>query len=174
MRGSWFRVLLAVSTALVLGAGAAHATPLASAYVGNGGPVPALGCTSSRIGGDLDTTGTYFVNVELASHQNCGYYHFFTVVVTSHLPWQLFATNQSGTVTTYTVSGIAATVTGPGCRMTVAGTAGASYDSATSVLTVVTQSTVVTYVDPSNNCLGLTMPGQSLPILSSSYAVVLY
>lgn len=54
VRGTLFRALLAASTAPVLGAGAANATPLASAYTGTGGPVPALGCASSHLGGDLD------------------------------------------------------------------------------------------------------------------------
>lgn len=38
----------------------------------------------------------------------------------------------------------------------------------------VTQSTAVTYLDPINNCLGLVTVGQSLPVLSNSYAIVLY
>jgi hypothetical protein len=173
MRGSLFRVLLAVSTALAFGAGAAHATPFASSYVGSGGTVPTLNCASSHIGGDLDITGTYLANVEVAKHQNCHLY-FWVVTVASHLPWQMTAISQVGTVTTYGITGISATIASSGCTFSVAGTAGASYDSATSVLTVTTQSTAVTTVSPVSNCLGLVTPGQPMPVLSNSYAISLF
>lgn len=171
MRGSLFRLLLAVSAALALCAGTAHATPLASAYVAGGGAVPTLNCTSSLIGGDLNLAGTQFVNVEVANHQNCLLYSIVSVSVSSQLPWQVVATGQWGTVTAYTISGIAARIAGPACQLAVAGTAAGTYDSATGVLTVVTQSTVVTQL---SGCLGLISVGQPLPVLSSSYSVLLY
>jgi hypothetical protein len=174
MRGNLFRLLLAVSTALVLCAGTAQAMPLATAYAAAGGPVPTLGCTTSLLGGDLNNAGTQFVNVEVTSHQNCSLYGYINVSVSSQLPWQFVATSQSGTVTTYTISGIGARIAGPGCQLSVAGTAAGSYNSATSVLTVVTQSTVVTSVSATNSCLGLVSVGQPLPILSTSYNVMLY
>lgn len=173
MPGGLFRVFLVLSTVLVLGAGTAHATPLASAYTAVGGPVPGLGCASSHLAGGLDSTGTHFVDVGLASYQDCVFF-IGPAAVTAQLPWQLVATGQSGTVTQYAVSDIAVTVTNSWCRLAVAGTAGASFDSATSVLTVAVQSTVVTYVDPSDDCLGLATTGQLLPVLSGSYAVALH
>jgi hypothetical protein len=174
MRGNLFRLLLAVSTTLLLCTGTAQATPLATAYAAGGGPVPTLGCTTSLLGGDLNAAGTQFVNVEVTSHQNCLLYGYINLTVSTQLPWQVAAIAQSGTVTNYTISNIGARLTGPGCQLSVAGTAAGSYNSATSVLTVVIQSTIVTSVSASAGCLGLVSVGQSLPILSTSYTVLLY
>ncbi|MDQ3786992.1 MAG: hypothetical protein M3422_07090, partial [Actinomycetota bacterium] len=65
---------------------------------------------------------------------------------------------------------IAATVTGPGCRYKVAGYATTSFDNATSVLTVHSDSSLVTYVDP-GSCFGLIYQGQHVSLLSRSYVI---
>jgi hypothetical protein len=56
----------------------------------------------------------------------------------------------------------------------VGGTATATYDNATSVLTVVTQSTTVLLLSPTGNCFGLVTPGQPMPVLSNSYTILRY
>lgn len=71
----------------------------------------------------------------------------------------------------YTIDGIEIGFAGPGCAGAVGGWAGASYGSATGVLTIVGQATVVTFVDPVSNCLGLVNVGEVVPVLSDSYDV---
>lgn len=163
MRGTLFRLLLTTLTVLVLGAGTAHAAPDFARYIGSGGPVGSLGCTTSTIRGDADTATGLLGDVDGATYDGC----WFTVTAT--VPWDMAATSP----TTYTIDDIAVAITGPGCRAEAGGSANALYDSVSGVLTVPDQATVVTFVDPAADCFGLIVEGDLLPVLSDTYDVVI-
>lgn len=168
MYGKLFRVLIATMTTLVLGATGARAAPVAGWYVGSGGPVPSLGCAANVIGGHL--AGDLLADVAATTYHDCSLLGM-VLAVDAHLPWQVFPVGQSGTVTYYTIADISMDIHGPACGLEVAGSVNASHDSATGVLTVRSQSTVVTFVDPANACLGLITPGSRLSVLSASYDI---
>lgn len=166
MRGNLFRVLLTAFAALVVGAGAATAAPLAR-YVGHGGPVPSLGCAATTIAGDVGLAGA-LGDVDHATYENCRMY-IVRVDVRPRGPWQLSPV----TTTAYHIDDIEVAISGPGCAGVVEGSAEATYDSAAGVLTVDSQATVVTFVDPVNDCLGLVNEGEQLPVLADAYDVVI-
>lgn len=151
-------ILLTVLALLVAGGATANAAPLAR-YVGYGGPVASLGCTSMIIGGPADAG---LGDIDEAAYQDCSYGGFFNLDVTPRLPWRMSTT----------IDDIEVDISGPFCEATVTGSAVVAYDSAIGVLTVVSQSTTVTYVDPANDCLGLIVQGEHLPVLPDSYDVV--
>lgn len=164
MRRNLLHLLLATMTVLVLGAGTAHAAPIAR-YIGSGGPVGSLGCAATTIGGAVDAG--LLGDIDEITYQNCQL--IVAVEVDPLLPWTMNAVSPSA----YTIDNIEIDFSGPGCAGTVGGSANASYDSVSGVLTVVDQATVVTFVDPANNCLGLITEGSPLPVLSGSYDIVI-
>jgi len=151
-------VLVTVLTLLVAGGATVNAAPLAR-YAGYGGPVAALGCTSMTIGGSADAG---LGDIDEAAYQDCSYGGFFNLVVTPRLPWRMSTT----------IDDIEVAISGPFCEGTVTGSADTTYDSVTGVLTVVSQSTTVSYIDPDNDCLGLINEGEHLSVLPDSYDVV--
>jgi hypothetical protein len=165
MRGTSFRVLITVLTLLLAGAGAAAAD--VSRYVGYGGPVGWPRCDSTTIAGPVDAG--LLGGVDAVTYQNCQWVGGLTVEVDALLPWTMNATSPSA----YVIDDIEIDFAGPGCAGTVAGSANAWYDSGLGVLTVLDQGTVITYLDPSNDCFGLVQVGEPVPVLADSYSIVL-
>lgn len=64
-------------------------------------------------------------------------------------------------VTTGTIDNINADIVGPGCNATASGSVNATFTNSTDVLEVLPDFTLeISYVDPSNNCLGLINEGE--------------
>lgn len=162
MRGKL--VPLTVLTLLLTGGATANAAPFGR-YIGYGGPVTSLGCTSMTIGGAANTV---LGDIDTAAYEGCSFSFGFNLDVVPRLPWQLSPT----TLTTYDVDDIEADISGPFCEASVYGSASVSYDSVTGVLTVDSQSMTVTDVDPANDCLGLITQGEHIQVLPDSYDVV--
>jgi hypothetical protein len=182
MRTRLLPALLAVLAALVLGAGTAPAatsvpagwsvTPGGS-FTGSGGPVDApLSCAGTTITGVFSTGGSALLGViNRITHHSCTMGGFLAVQSAPRLPWHMNGLSHANGVTTMDITNITAQLSGPGCGLTVAGTATASYSNATGTLAVLTQNIVVTSVDPVNSCLGLIAPGSRIALLSRSYAI---
>jgi hypothetical protein len=85
-----------------------------------------------------------------------------TFEVTQVGDWSLNAASYDGSdVTTGTIDGITAGIVGPGCEATVTGSVNVTYTNSTAALAVLPDFTLeVTFVDPSNNCLGLINEGE--------------
>jgi hypothetical protein len=85
-----------------------------------------------------------------------------TFTVTQVGDWSLNAASYDGSdVTTGTIDGITAGIVGPGCEATVTGSVNVTYTNSSAVLAVQPDFTLeVTFVDPSNNCLGLINQGE--------------
>ena len=85
-----------------------------------------------------------------------------TFTVTQVGDWSLNAASYDGSdVTTGTIDGITAGIVGPGCEATVTGSVDVTYTNSTAALAVLPNFTLeVTFVDPSNNCLGLINEGE--------------
>ncbi|GAB1516873.1 hypothetical protein JCM33774_89190 [Actinophytocola sp. KF-1] len=175
MRGRLLPILLAALTVLVLGVGAVPAATATGElrvspgglFTGTGGSVyaPPVNCGSSRVTGRFTSTGPPLGIIDGITYQNCS--GFFAVTVSVDVPWTMSATAYSNGVTTINLTDMAATVTGPGCRYKVDGQASASFDNATSVLTVLHEAATVTEA----SCLGLISPGQRTRLLSGSYVI---
>jgi hypothetical protein len=74
-------------------------------------------------------------------------------------------------VTTGTIDGITANIVGPGCNATATGSVNATYTNGTGVLQVLPDFTLeISFVDPSNNCLGLINQGEHANF-SGSYTI---
>lgn len=76
--------------------------------------------------------------------------------------WVLNGASYDGSdVTTGTIDNITADIVGPGCNATASGSVNATFTNSTDVLSVKPDFTlVVSFVDPSNNCLGLINEGE--------------
>lgn len=85
-----------------------------------------------------------------------------TFTVTQVGDWSLNAASYDGSdVTTGTIDGITAGIVGPGCEATVTGSVNVTYTNSSAALAVQPDFTLeVTFVDPSNNCLGLINEGE--------------
>ena len=96
-----------------------------------------------------------------------------TFEVTQVGDWALNAASYdagSGT-TTGSIDGITAGIVGPGCEATVTGSVNATYTNGSATLAVLPDFTLeVTFVDPSNNCLGLINEGEHAN-LAGSYSI---
>jgi hypothetical protein len=178
MRGRLPATLLAVLTTLVLGAGPVPAAaPTAGLRVTPGGPFTGtsgsvyapVACGSSRITGRFTSFSDSLGIIDGLTYQNCS--GFLAVTVSVDVPWTMWATAHSNGVTAINLTGMAATVTWPGCRYKVAGQAGTSFNNGTGILTVHHDASTVTYVDPANGCFGLIAQGQRTTLLSGSYAI---
>jgi hypothetical protein len=175
MRGRLLPTLLAVLTTLVLGAGAVSAAASTAGvrvtpgglFTGTGGSVyaPTGTCGSSRITGRFNSFGDSLGIIDGLTYQNCP--GFFPLTVSVDVPGTMWATAYSNGVTAINLTGMAATITGPGCSYKVAGRASMSFNNATSILTVQSDASTVT----SGSCLGLISPGQHTTLLSSSYVI---
>jgi hypothetical protein len=86
-----------------------------------------------------------------------------TFEVTQVGDWALNAASYDSATgtTTGTIDGIEADIVGPGCEATVNGSVNATYTNSSAALEVLPDFTLeVTFVDPSNNCLGLINEGE--------------
>jgi hypothetical protein len=74
-------------------------------------------------------------------------------------------------VTTGTIDNINADIVGPGCNATASGSVNATFTNSTDVLEVLPDFTLeISFVDPSNNCLGLINEGEHANF-SGSYQI---
>jgi len=177
MCGRLLSTLLAVLATLVLGVGTAPAavglsvTP-GGPFTGAGGPVdPPLTCAGSQIAGMFNTDGNSLGFIDEISYQNCSAGGFLTIEISPHFPWVLQGIAHSNGVTSIAIDDIAADISGPGCNVVATGSVAATFDNATSILTVVEQNTMITFVDPANDCLGLISQGEHVSLLSNSYFI---
>ena len=180
MRGRLLPTLLAVLATLGLGAGAAPATTVpvgwsitpGGPFTGAGGPVEGpFRCESSQIAGMFDVDGNSLGFIDEITYDSCVAGSFLTVEISTNLPWLLRGVSHANGLTNIDIDNMGAEVSGPGCRFEVAGSAAATYDNATSILTVRIQAIEIIYVDPSNDCLGLISAGEYVSLLSSSYVI---
>jgi hypothetical protein len=180
MRGRLLTTLLAVLTTIVLGTGTApavtamagwHITP-GGTFGGSGGQVrgPSFTCGSSQITGQFNAFGDQLGAIRDIRYQSCTG-GLLTVAISVQLPWTLTGVEHMDGVTTVNITGIAGTVSGPGCNYRVAGQAAATYVNTTGILSVTRDYSVVSYVDPASNCFGQVVQGQAATLLSSSYSI---
>jgi hypothetical protein len=173
-----FRTLLVVLLALVLGAGTGSAaaagwsvTP-GGPFTGVGGPLdPPLTCAGSQIAGRFTPGDDVLGVIDEVDYQDCVVGGLMTFEMVPIVPWTLHGVSHSAGVTALTIENVAAHAAGPGCAVTVEGSVTASFDNATSVLTVHGHHTTVTAVDPVDDCLGLIHTGEPAALLSNSYLI---
>lgn len=86
--------------------------------------------------------------------------------------WVLNGGSYDGSdVTTGTIDNINADIVGPGCNATASGSVNATFTNSTDVLEVLPDFTLeISFVDPSNNCLGLINEGEHANF-SGSYQI---
>lgn len=178
MKARLLPALLAVLTTLVLGAGTAPAVPLdwsvtpGGAFTGVGGPVDVpLTCAGTTIAGVFNTGVSPLGIIDEMTYHGCAMGGVLPVQITLHFPWPLNGIDHANGVTSIHIDDIGASISGPACAFEVTGSAATSFDNATSVLTVHEQNTMITVVDPANDCLGLISAGERIPLLSDSYAI---
>lgn len=173
-------ILLAVLTALVLGAGAVPATTAPAGwsvtpggqFTGDGGPVDGpFTCASSQIAGAFSMIGDALGFIDDISYQDCSWGYPLVIEISPHPPWVLQGTAHANGVTSIDIDNVAASISGPGCLFEVTGSAATTFDNATSVLTVHNQNTMITSVDPAENCFGLINTGEHVSLLSNYYVI---
>jgi hypothetical protein len=192
-------LLTGAATALLIGVSAGPALAAVTFTVTPGGAITAtagtttltdtksgvvLMCASSSTAATLKSgsglSGTHIGNITSVSFSNCtGPFGITFTVASSHLPWHLNAVsfNSSTGVTTGTITGIHAKLSGPGCSATVDGTAATKNNGKVSV--TYTNSTGVLKVLPTggnlhifnvSGCAGLIGNGDP-SAFSGSYTV---
>jgi hypothetical protein len=140
-----------------------------------------LTCTSSSGKGTAKKgsglSGTGIASITTLSFSNCtGPLSLTFTVHTTHFPWHLNAKSFSGGVTTGTISGIHATLSGPSCSATVDGTSAtanngtvtAKYSNATGKLSTTGAGNLHVY--NVSGCAGLINTGDAASFVGS-YAV---
>jgi hypothetical protein len=140
-----------------------------------------LTCTSSSGKGTAKTgsglSGTGIASISTLSFSNCtGPLGLTFTVKTTHFPWHLNAKTFSGGVTTGTITGIHATLSGPSCSATVDGTSAtanngsvtAKYSNSTGKLSTTGAGNLHVY--NVSGCAGLINTGDSASFVGS-YAV---
>ena len=140
-----------------------------------------LTCTSSSgkgtVKGGKGLSGTGIGTITALSFNNCtGPLSLTFTVKTTHFPWHLNAKSFSGGVTTGTITGIHATLTGPSCSAVVDGTGAtanngsvtAKYSNATGKLTTTGAGNLHVY--NVKGCAGLISNGNSASF-KGAYAI---
>lgn len=172
MRGRILPTLLAVLITFVLGATPASAagwrvTP-GGPFGGSGGRLSApITCAGSSISGLFTVSGDRLGLINGVKYNGCSGTLAFSVTVDT--PWLLVGIGYSAGVASIEIRNIRAYVSGPGCFFAVEGTAAASYDNSTGILSVLPNATTV--ITSVNGCLGLVSPGQRVSVLSPSYVI---
>lgn len=133
-----------------------------------------LTCTSSSATGSTVANGTYSSGSNIASLSNVtwtncsGPFGITFTVAAKGLPWHFNAVNYSSGVTTGTLTGVLAHISGAGCTADFGGTSATSpatldgkYTNATHTLTVTGTGNLHAY-NVSGSCLGLINPGDAV------------
>lgn len=175
-------VLFAVFALLVSAAGTGVANPLPAGWtVTPGGSFSGTGdvmfgpfvCTATSISGEFAASGTFLGTIDDAQYDNCtlGSFGWLPVdIYYSGGPWTMWGVSQDLHWTTITIEDITVDIAGIGCLATVSGSATVVHDIDDRV-SVVEHDTVATYVDPANDCLGLVLEGDVVPVLSETYRI---
>lgn len=180
-----FFVIGTVTAAVIgLGAGTALATSAASWHVSPGGNFTAKSGTTTLKDPTTGTTlackssGAGLGSVSSLSFSSCtGPLGLTFTVKSSHLPWKLNGVSYSSGVTTGTITGIHATLSGPSCKATVDGTGAsknngmvkATYTNSTGILKVLTSGGNL-HIYNVSGCAGLIHSGNT-STFSGSYKV---
>lgn len=190
-------LLMGVATAVTIGLSAGPALAATTFTVKPGGNITAksgtttltdtktgtkLVCKSSSTTASLKSgsglSGSGIGSIKTISFATCTGPLGLTFTVTAgHLPWKLNATSYSGGVTKGTITGIHATLSGPGCSATVDGSSATAnngkvavtYTNSSGALKVLTTGGTLKVYNVSG-CAGLLNSGDS-STFSASYTV---
>ncbi|GAA2311763.1 hypothetical protein OKJ48_05790 [Streptomyces kunmingensis] len=164
-----------LGAAIGLSVSSASATSLATWTVTGGGaytanatnptltvPLAQLKCASSTASGTIKNgtglSGTAIGNISSISFATCKVAGITFNVTASGLPWSINAVSTSGTDhVNGTITGINATITGPGCNAKFAGSVNGWYQNSTHTLHVTGGGTLAAQAGAS--CLGLINAG---------------
>lgn len=140
-----------------------------------------LTCTSSSTSGTVKSgsglSGAGIGSISSLTFSGCTGFGFSFTVTTSHLPYALNANSFSSGVTTGTITGIHASVSGPGCSAVVDGTSAtgnngsvtATYTNSSGALKVLTTGGNL-HIYNVSGCLGLLRSGDAATF-SGTYTV---
>ena len=141
-----------------------------------------IACKSSKVTAILKTgsglPGAGIASIKSATFGTCvGYLEIPFTLTSGHLPWSLNAATYKSGVTSGTITGIHATLTGTGCIATVDGTSATANDGKVSITYTnstgdlkVTASGGNLHLYKANGCAGLFNSGDSVT-LSADYAI---